>query len=145
MSESQSEPRWVLHSPGALGTDERHGKSVKPASAEHATSTWHEEGFFLPGADLEGWRFGLLQEHLHVSGLQAFVRSPLGTEATLVSDPHAQGIERLSVAPGPPGYAGAFRIQLPLPLSSLENVISGLKAALPLIRQQLQEGVSSRA
>jgi hypothetical protein len=147
MSNAQHRPRWILYSPSApsVEADWRHSESVKPQNAEIATSAWHEEGFFLPGADLEGWRFGLLHERLHASGLQAFVRSPLGIEATLVSDPNAQGIERLPVPPEPPDYAGAFRVQLPLPLSSLESVVSGLKAALPLIKQQLQEGGPSHA
>ena len=147
MSDSQKKPKWVLYSPAAPNGVEPlpPGESVKPQDAEYASSSEHEEGFFLPGAEFDGWRFGLLQEHLHASGLLAFVRSPLGLEATLVSDPHAHGIERLSASAQAPKYLGAFRIQLPLPLNSLENVISGFRAALPLIKQQFKDTSSPHA
>lgn len=131
---------WTLYSPAVVPEQLPAGESVKPAEAESATSSWHEGGFFLPTAEFQGWRFGLLQEHLHVAGLQAFVRSPLGTEATIVSDPHAKGIERLSVPTEPPSYAGAFRVELPQPLSSIANITAGFQQMLPLIKQLINEG-----
>jgi hypothetical protein len=143
MSESQNKPSWVLSSPFAPSSahDESLSQNwVRTENAEAATSPWHNEGYFLPGAEFEGWRFGLLQDCLHVSGLMAFVRSPLGVEATLVSDPHAQGIERVSVPVEPPTYAGAFRVQFPQPLTAFENVVVGFKSALPLIKQKFLEG-----
>jgi len=138
MSKPPAKPTWALYSPVAPG--ELHaGVSVRPHNAQPANSTWHEEGFFLAAAEFEGWRFGLLQECLHASGLMAFVCSPSGVEATIVSDPNAKGVEPLAIAAEPPRYAGCFRVQLPQPIDVLENVLSGFKSALPLIQQKFQE------
>ncbi len=148
MSNSLNKPTRVLYSPiapSAAQQEPERRENVKPTDAEYATSSWHQEGFFLADAEFEGWRFGLLQEFLHASGVQAFVRSPLGVEATLVSDSHAKGIERLAVVAEPPEYIGAFRIQLPPPLTSRENLVSGFKSVLPLIKQQFVESDSLHA
>lgn len=134
-----NKPHWTLYSPAVLAEQLPYCESVKPTEAEPATSSWHEGGFFLPTAEFQGWRFGLLQEHLHVAGLQAFVRSPLGTEATIVSDPHAIGIERLPVPVEPPCYAGAFRVELPQPLNSIANIMAGFQRMLPRLKQLINE------
>ena len=140
-----SKPHWILYSPAPVSEQLPASESVRPIEAESATSSWHEGGFFLPTAEFQGWRFGLLQEHLHVAGVQAFVRSPLGVEATIVSDPHAKGIERLAVPTELPSYAGAFRVELPQPLSSIANITVGFQQMLPLIKQLINESGTPHA
>ena len=138
MSASSSSSKWVLYSPAApAGTtvEATGGVPIDKADTAPVEVGEHEGGFFLTEAQFEGWQFGLLQDTLQRSGLVAFVRSPSGVEATLVSDPHAPEIERLSVPPKP-GYLGAFRIPMPLPLDSMQNILSGFKLALPLVKQK---------
>lgn len=137
MTVQPSDRAWILYSPIAPGrTDDELAAqaSVVPSDAEYASSEWHQDGFFLPVADFEGWRFGLLQNALHPSGLQAFVRSPAGDEATLVSDPHAPRLERLPV-PAAPGYVGAFRLALPS-LISLLDIVEGFRSVLPFLKAE---------
>jgi len=138
MSASSSNRKWVLYSPGApesASTEASIGTSIDEANVTAIEVGEHEGGYLLAEAQFDGWQFGLLQDTLQRSGLVAFVRSPSGEEATLVSDPDAPEIERLSV-PAKPGYLGAFRVRMPLPLDSMQNVLHGFKLALPLVKQQ---------
>ena len=132
---------WVLYSPitpTAPGDAEAWGVPIAVCELDRVARGPHEGGFFLPEADFEGWRFGLLQEVLHMGGMQAFVQSPTGVEATLVWDRHATVLEQLKV-PSAPGYLGAFRILLDPPLDSRENVAAGFRAVLPLLKQHFGE------
>lgn len=135
---------WTLFSPLASEglSDGAAVVSVKPAGALPATSSQHQGGFFLSDAAFDGWRFGLLQESLHPAGLQAFVQSPEGVEATVVSDLHAPPLERLSVL-AETGYVGAFRVALPS-LVSLPDVIEGFRRALPLLRAEFERAEGRR-
>ena len=134
-----SAQNWKLYSPDLpAGTPiPEFGEALVTAADPMVLSGHHADGYLLPEACFKGWQFGVLQERLLPSGLQAFVRLPSGDECSLVWDRHGPVLERLQNIKAEPGYLGAFRVRLQPSIGSRSALVQEFKMLADVLEESM--------
>ena len=134
-----SQPRsWTLYSPTTPTDIEAPvwGESLELRAEELASEGFHQGGWLLPEAAVDGWQFGVSQSRISPGRLHAFVRLPTGEEASLIWDRSASCIKQLEV-PAEPGYCGALLISFSSEPTSRPTLVAALIETLPQIQYAL--------
>ncbi len=129
---------WTLYSPTAPTNVESPvwGESLKLRAEEVTSEGFHQGGWLLPEAAVDGWQFGVSQSRISSGRLHAFVRLPSGEEASLIWDRTASCIKQLEVPAGP-GYCGALLLNFTSEPTSRPTLVAALIEALPQIQNAL--------
>jgi hypothetical protein len=129
---------WTLYSPAAPSDVETPvwGESLDLRAEEVTSDGFHQGGWLLPEAAVDGWQFGVSQSRIGSGRLHAFVRLPSGEEASLIWDRTSSRIKKVEV-PEEPGYCGALLLNFTTEPTSRPTLVAALIEALPQIQNAL--------